>query len=120
MTGTIDRPIELIMAQATAATNQCYVIAINTVGTLGNGQSIFAGPDGGSIYVAGNNEEIIPIEIDFALVRRNRERGLHQLGQPLKSFRDNKIKFPVYQGDQADSELAKLGPLELPTARKTQ
>jgi predicted amidohydrolase len=120
MTGTIDRPIELIMAQATAATNQCYVIAINTVGALGNGQSIFAGPDGSSIYIAGNNEEIIPIEIDFALVRRNRERGLHQLGQPLKSFRDNKIKFPVYQDDQPNSELAKLGPLELPKAGKAK
>ena len=118
MTGTIDRSIELVMAQATAATNQCYVIAVNTAGTLGNGQSIVVGPEGNNIYVAGQEEEIIPIEIDFALVRRNRERGLHSLGQPLKSFRDKSFDFPAYKQQAEADELTKLGPLMMPSAHK--
>jgi predicted amidohydrolase len=114
MTGTIDREIELTMAKATAATNQCYVITINTVGELGNGQSIFVGPRGNCIYQAGNQEEFIPIEVDFAEVRRNRERGLHNLGQPLKSFRDNKLNYPCYQSGEVTPALEKLGPLVMP------
>lgn len=115
LTGTIDRPIELAMAQATAATNQSYVFAINTAGQLGNGQSIVVGPEGNIIYQAGVGFEIIPIEVDFNLVRRNRERGLHNLGQPLKSFAQNQITFSVY-ADKAPIEavLEELGPLDIP------
>jgi len=115
LTGTIDRPIELIMAQATAATNQCYVMTINTAGELGNGQSIAVGPDGNIIYQAGIVNEVIPIEIDFACVRRNRENGLHKLGQPLKSFRDNPVSFSVYQEkNKKNSHLKELGALQIP------
>ncbi|GAC28663.1 carbon-nitrogen hydrolase family protein [Brumicola pallidula] len=115
LTGTIDRPIELIMAQATAATNQSYVIAINAAGELGNGQSIAVGPQGNIIYQAGVGVEIIPIEVDFELTRRNRERGLHCLGQPLKSFANNQIQFSVY-ADKAPLKtiLKELGPLAIP------
>lgn len=115
MTGTIDRPIELIMAQATAATNQCYVMTVNTAGELGNGQSIVVGPEGNVIYQAGIGNEMIPIEIDFSCVRRNRENGLYKLGQPLKSFRDNPVTFSVYQeNNNQNCELKKLGKLEIP------
>jgi len=115
LTGTIDRPIELIMAQATAATNQCYVMTINSAGELGNGQSIAVGPEGNIIYQAGIVDEVIPIEIDFACVRRNRENGLHKLGQPLKSFRDNPVSFSVYQDkNKKNSHLKKMGALKIP------
>ena len=121
LTGTIDRPIELVMAQATAATNQSYVFAINTVGELGNGQSIVVGPEGNIIYQAGVGVEIIPIEIDFNLVRRNRERGLHNLGQPLKSFSENEIIFSVYK-DKAPLKMAlkESGPLVIPKMNLTK
>lgn len=115
LTGTIDRPIELIMSQATAATNQCYVIAINAAGELGNGQSIIVGPQGNTIYQAGVGVEIIPVEIDFEWVRRNRDRGLHSLGQPLKSFATNDIQFPVYADKSViTNTLKEFGPLEIP------
>lgn len=115
LTGTIDRPIELAMAQATAATNQSYVLTINTAGELGNGQSIVVGPDGSIIYQAGVGVEKIPIEVDFNLVRRNRERGLHSLGQPLKSFAENKIKFSVYEDKSLlNKTLIEFGPLAIP------
>ena len=61
---------------------------------------------------------MIPLEIDIDRVRRSREVGLRGLGQPLKSFRDRTIRFPVY-GDGADkrSYLDSLGPLEKPRRR---
>lgn len=117
LTGTIDRSVELIMAQATAATNQCYVLAVNAAGQLGNGQSIVVGPDGKVIYQAGENPELIPVEIDFARVRRDRERGLHGLGQPLKSFRDNAINYPIYENNLSKNKLLNgLGELKIPTS----
>ena len=85
------------------------------LGDYGNGKSLMVGPDGGVIHQAGNNKEIFPIEIDFALVRRNRERGLHGLGQPLKSFRDNAITFELDKKEQRlNSKLNELGKLEVP------
>ena len=116
LTGTIDRPIELIMAQATAATNQCYVMTINSAGKLGVGQSIVVAPEGDVIYQASIGDEVIPVEIDFKRVRRNRERGLHNLGQPVKSFRDNTANFSIYTENKLENkELKKLGPLTIPT-----
>jgi hypothetical protein len=56
---------------------------------------------------------LIPIEIDLARVRRSREVGLRGLGQPLKSFRDSSVKFPVYAGETGDY-LKTLGPLARP------
>lgn len=115
LTGTIDRNVELSMAEATAAMNQCYVIAVNGLGDYGNGKSIIVAPDGSVIHQAGINKEIFPVEIDFALVRRNRERGLHGLGQPLKSFRDNSISFTfTTKNKRKSSELSKLGQLKIP------
>ena len=115
MTGTIDRPAEVILAQATSITNQCYTISVNTSGAYGNGKSIVVGPEGDTIYEAGTGQEIIPVEIDFERVRRTRERGLHGLGQPLKSFRDNEIEFPIYSNnDIKNVQLNKLSELKIP------
>jgi predicted amidohydrolase len=115
MTATIDRSMEVILAQATSVSNQCYTLSINTSGVYGNGKSIMVGPEGDTIYQAGAEQEIIPLEIDFERVRRTRERGLHGLGQPLKSFRDNEIEFPIYSNnDIKNAQLNKLGELKLP------
>jgi len=121
MTGTVDRPVEVTIAKATAAINQSYVFAINGAGAQGNGQSVVAGPDGDAVYTAGIGQEIIPLEFDFDWVRRTRERGIHQLGQTLKSFRDNKVVFPQYQSNQLrQTTLEKLGPLVVPDQEITQ
>ncbi|MDF2179040.1 carbon-nitrogen hydrolase family protein [Aliiglaciecola sp. CAU 1673] len=115
MTNTIDRAQELHMAYATAAMHQCYVVAVNGCGSHGNGQSIVVGPDGRCLHQAKEMEEIVPLELDLAWVRRSRVRGLDNLGQPLKSFRDTELNFPQYQGDKASLPgLADLGPLVVP------
>jgi len=112
MTTTIDRNIELSIAQATAAQQQCYVIDINGAGDVGNGRSIIVGPHGIILYQADSADEVIPIELDLDRVRQSRESGLLGLGQPLKSFRDAEVRFPAYDQPAARAYLESLGPLK--------
>lgn len=114
LTGTIDRDIELSIVRATAAINQCFMFDINGLGAGGFGKTIVCGPEGRVLYQAENNEEIIPIEIDFDRVRRSREHGVLRLGQPLKSFRDHLGYFSIYDPESKHPYLESLGPLIKP------
>lgn len=114
LTGTIDREIELSIARASAATNQCYFFDINGLESGGSGRSIICGPDGRILYQADSTEEFIPIEINMEKVRRSREMGLLRLGQPLKSFRDHIGDFKIYKEGADRSYLDSLGPLIKP------
>ncbi len=116
LTNTIDRELELTIARASAVQNQCFFFDINGVGDGGNGRSIIVGPAGDVIHQAATTEEIMPMEIDLARVRRSREFGLRGLGQVLKSFRDRKVDFPVYDraNPAAAAYFATLGPLVKP------
>jgi len=116
MTDTIDRDVELAIARASAVTNQVYFFDINGVGDGGVGKSIVCDPSGYVLHQSDGGPEIIPIEVDFARVRRERERGLRSnLGQPLKSFRDRACAFDVYRQDSEQAAyLQTLGPLEKP------
>lgn len=113
LTPTIDRDVELSIVRASAAVNQCFVIDINGIGDGGNGRSLLVAPNGDVLYQAGSNEELLPIEIDMERVQRSREVGLKGLGQPLKSFRDRKVDFAVYnRAAWSDPYLDTLGALE--------
>lgn len=117
MTYTIDRDVELSIARASAATNQCYFIDVNDAGHLGTGRSVVCGPGGEVIHQAGSGREIITFEIDFHYLRRVRERGWHGTGQLLKSFRDSTVTFPAYGAGAAPSAaFSELGPLVVPKA----
>jgi deaminated glutathione amidase len=119
LTNTIDRDVEIAIARAAAATNQCYFIDLNCAGVLGFGRSAAFGPGGEALHVAGSGREIIALEIDLDLVTTLRERGWQGLGQPLKSFRDTEVRYPPYAPDaHRGGALAKLGPLERPAGRK--
>jgi predicted amidohydrolase len=115
MTNTIDRDVELAIARANAASNQCYFFDINVAGRLGFGRSIVCGPGGEVVHQAGRGREVFPVEVDFDLVRRVRQRGWQGIGQVLKSFRDRTVDFPAC-GDRhfAYDALNALGPLKLP------
>ncbi|REL39017.1 carbon-nitrogen hydrolase family protein [Rhodohalobacter sp. SW132] len=114
LTGTIDREIELSIARASAATNQCYFFDINGLESGGSGRSIICGPDGRILYQADSTEEFIPIEVNMEKVKRSRELGLLRLGQPLKSFRDHIGDFTIYKEGADRSYLDSLGPLIKP------
>ena len=112
MTGTIDRGIELSIAQAMATVNQCFFFDVNGLDSGGSGRSIICGPDGRVLYEAGSTEEIIPIELDIERVKRSREMGVLRLGQPLKSFRDHIGDFNIYQKGTEHPYLDSLGPFD--------
>lgn len=124
MTDTIDRDAELAIARASAVTNQVYFLDVNGVGDGGVGRSILCDPSGNVVHQALHGPELMTVELDLELVRRERERGLRSnLGQPLKSFRDRSCEFEVYRRDADGARGARagafgylhtLGPLEKP------
>ena len=116
LTGTIDRDVELSIARATAAQFQCYVFDVNGLDAGGIGRSCVVDPTGTVLAQAGGSSETLPVEVDLGRVRRQRETGVNGLGQPLKSFRDRKVDFTVYQRDSGvDGYLHTLGPLVMPS-----
>lgn len=115
LTDTIDRDVELAIARASAAVNQCFMFDINGVGDGGIGRSTIVRPTGTVVFAAGHGEETMPIDIDPGVARRCRVSGLFGLGQVLKSFRDREVDFTVYQrGGPAKDYLDSLGPLVKP------
>lgn len=111
----MDRHADLAIAQASAAMFQSYVFHINGLGAGGSGRSLIVDPTGRVLHEARGAEELMPIEIDLDVVRRQRERGLLGLGQPLKSFRDSTVEFAVYDRSRFDrTYLDSLGPLAKP------
>ena len=115
LTHTIDRDVDLSIARASAAMFQCYIFDINGLGACGSGHSAVFDPSGRTLYQADSHEQIIPIEVDLDQVRRQRQVGLRNLGQPLKSFRDSEIDFTVYDRQRRDDGyLQTLGPLVKP------
>jgi len=116
LTGTTDRDVELSIARSTAAMFQCYVVDINGLGAGGCGRSAIIDPSGMVLHQAAGQEEIIPIEVDLDMVRRQRETGLKGLGQTLKSYRDRDVEFDIYNRANGESPyLQSLGPLEMPS-----
>jgi predicted amidohydrolase len=113
LTSTIDRDVEKCMVRASGAMYQCYFFDVNVAGPLGVGQSIVAGPGGEIIHEAGKGRGIMPLRLDLDYVRDVRANGWQGLGQPLKSFRDSKIKFPPYLDGYASDSLKSLGPIRL-------
>jgi predicted amidohydrolase len=115
MTHTIDRDVDLNIAKASAAMFQAYVFDINGLAVGGNGQSAVIDPAGRVLHQCGTAEELIPIEIDLDQVRHQRRRGMRIMGQPLKSFRDSRTHFEIYDPALRDlGYLESLGPLVKP------
>jgi len=120
MTHTIDRDVDLAVAKASAAMFQCYIFDINGLAAGGNGQSAVFDPSGRVVHQSSTNEEFIPIEIDLDQVRHQRQRGMRHLGQPLKSFRDRTVEFPVYDPKFDRAYLESLGALVRPGRHRTR
>ena len=114
LTNTLDRDLELSIARASAITNQCYFVDINSCGSLGNGKSIVVGPEGEIIHQSDRVEEQVPVILDLDRVKHTRENGILGLGQPLKSFRDQKLKYPQFSSGAASKALSQLGSLKKP------
>ncbi len=115
MTATVDRDVELSIVRATAAVNQMYVFDVNGARGGGVGRSLVVGPEGDVIHQAGASNEHFPLELDLDRVTRTRERGLHNLGQPLKTFLEAPVRFEVYDPKSPLREgVRSLGPVKMP------
>ena len=71
------------------------MIDVNGLGAGGNGRSCVIDPSAMAPHQSAGPEDIFPIEIDLAEVRRQRETGLRGLGQVAKSFGDRAVDFSV-------------------------
>jgi formamidase len=114
LSSTNDRPAELILEQAHAIFNQCYMVNANLAPAGGSGRSIIVDPHGRVLQQAGSHEEVMTEMIDLDLVHQTRQLGSVGLNQHLKQLRDFEGEFPIYtQGIRQGRLFGNLGPLEL-------
>lgn len=95
-TTTGDRIQEKIIVQATAITQQCYVVSCNGAGYGGIGGSMIVDPEGLILQQNGEGPCMQTALIDFDHVRTLREVGIAGVSTPLKAFKTNKQTFSIY------------------------
>jgi formamidase len=115
LTYTSDRPAELVLAQAQAIMNQCYVLNVNVVSMQGGGESIWVDPEGYVIEKTGTHEAIMTNVIDLDKVTWVRQHGHIGMNPLWKSLRDSPLegKFPPYQDFRKGEIFKKMGKLKL-------
>jgi predicted amidohydrolase len=86
LTTTPDRAEELILARGNAIVNQCFVVNVNGVATIGGGRSIAVDPEGRVLFSAGIGEEFLVEVIDFDRVGAVRESGTRGLNRVWQHF----------------------------------
>ncbi|MCG8565378.1 MAG: carbon-nitrogen hydrolase family protein [Desulfobacterales bacterium] len=105
--GTQDRRQELILAQAAAIQNQCYIVSVNGLGVHGvasggRGFSLIVDPQGNVIQRAGQLQENLIAMLDLDAVTQSREFGVAGTTRPLAAFFHEKHRF-TYQTADFDS-----------------
>ncbi|MEA3357976.1 MAG: carbon-nitrogen hydrolase family protein [Thermodesulfobacteriota bacterium] len=110
--GTQDRPKEVILCQAAAIQNQCYMVSVNGVGEGGKGQSMIVDPEGNVVQKAGQCQENLISMIDLENVLRSRDYGIAGVTRPMASFFHEKHRFeyqtrpfeqsPIYNENKLD------------------
>lgn len=99
-TTTPDREHELVLARASAISNQVFIVSINCAGPTGRGQSLLVGPEGDVLKQLGESPEVLSAALDLSEVERVRERGTAGLNRMWAQFRSHEapISLPVYEG----------------------
>jgi predicted amidohydrolase len=101
MTTTADRAQELVLARATAITNQVFVASVNCAGPVGVGRSLVVDPEGLVRVEASSEMPVILTDVlDLDHVTRVREFGTAGLNRPWQQFRpdDAPLALPLYAG----------------------
>lgn len=104
-TGTPDRRQEIILAQAAAITNQCYVVSVNGTGKWSNGQSLIVDPEGGILQQTGQLCENMTAILDLKRVETVRAYGTYGVTYPLASFFHERHRFGYQQEDYSQSPI---------------
>jgi formamidase len=98
LTSTPDRAEELILAQANAITNQCYVLNVNGALEVGGGRSIGVDPEGRTLFEGGSGEEYLSEVLDLDRVTTVRERGTRGMNRLLWQLEEHgpRVVRPSY------------------------
>lgn len=88
LTTTADREQELVLARANAIANQCYVLNVNAVPSIGGGHSIGVDPHGRVLFELGLEEGFAIETLDLSLVRDARTNGTRGLNRVLEHARN--------------------------------
>jgi formamidase len=112
-TRTIDREQEIVLARATAITNQMFVVNPNNGGMFGAGRSVIVDPEGRVLALGGSGEEFLTQMIDLDAVTTTREHGTAGLNPLWKQLRDAPppLDGPYRDGFAAGNVMAGLGAL---------
>lgn len=98
LTATPDREQEIVMARANAITNQCYVLNVNAVPSLGGGRSIGVDPEGRVLFELGQQEELVLEAFDLERVSHVRDHGTRGLNRVLRHLENApKAVFEAYR-----------------------
>jgi formamidase len=119
LTPTSDRATELVLMQANAIFNQCYMVDINGLGPWGGGRSCIVDPEGHVLQQAGERDMIMTEVLNLDQVQKTREFGTLGLCQTWKQLRQFRGRFPIYESRIEDGAIfAKLGDLSLNAPQK--
>jgi predicted amidohydrolase len=97
LSGTQDRRQEIVLSQAAAIQNQCYIVGVNGVGGGGIGGSLMVDPEGGIIQQAGQVKENLISMLDLDRVQSVRDHGIAGVSRPLASFLHEDHHFSYQQ-----------------------
>jgi predicted amidohydrolase len=100
-TTTPDRRQELVLARATAITNQVFVASVNAAAPQGVGQSLLVDPEGEILHSSNSSDEELLINtINLDEVSRVRRIGTAGSNRLWEQFRpdDPEIPLPLYEG----------------------
>ncbi len=105
--GSQDRAQEIILTQAAAIQNQCYVVSVNgvgagEVGSGGKGKSLLVDPEGNIVQMAGQLPENLIAMVDLDNVQLARDHGVAGVSRPLASFFHERHRFS-YQSQPYES-----------------
>jgi len=93
LTGTQDRQQELILSQAAATVNQCYIVNVNGLKPGGKGQSIIVDPEGQIVQRADQLPENMIAMLDLERVTQVREYGTCGVSRALGSYFHESHRF---------------------------
>ncbi|TQC39140.1 carbon-nitrogen hydrolase family protein [Rhodococcus sp. WS4] len=100
-TPTSDREQEVILARATAITNQVFIASVNAAAPTGLGRSLLVDPEGRIRTHAPSAEDCVLTDVfDLAEAARVRQYGTAGLNRPWNQFRpgDAPLDLPLYSG----------------------
>jgi formamidase len=108
LTGTMDRRQELIVSQAAAIVNQCYIVSVNASAPGGRGHSIIVDPEGQIVQHAGQLPENMIAMLDLERVTQVREYGTCGVSRVLSSYFHESHRFAHQREAYQHSPAGKL------------